>query len=46
MDSDPNYQNNLNGRRNPDNGAVNPLNNTNDVVSPDNASENARDTET
>ncbi|CAL8342012.1 unnamed protein product [Boreogadus saida] len=46
MDSDPNYQNNLNGRGNPDNGAVNRQNNTNDVVSPDNGSGNARDTET
>ncbi|XP_030198892.1 epithelial-stromal interaction protein 1 [Gadus morhua] len=46
MDSDPNYQNNLNGRGNPDNGAVNRQNNANDVVSPDNGSGNARDTET
>ena len=45
MDSDRNYQNNLNGRRNPGNGAVNPQTNTNEVVSSDNTSGNARDTE-
>ncbi|CAL8266657.1 unnamed protein product [Lota lota] len=44
MDSDPNYEDNLNGRRNPDNGAANRQNN--DVVSPDNASGIAQETDT